>query len=174
MGSIQWHESGNALKVLDEKLEVMEAPEASDIIWENMANCQHAIIKKTLLVWMFVIAILIVIVLLFITVQKPVTEINKKYPPLTMCDPLEEVHASYDVFKTFAQDDKKNTLNRMGRGNYQCFCKRFSTYEDYFDEQSLCYEYKQDKYHQDLIFNMITVSIVFLNLILRYLIIFLV
>ena len=63
-----WHESGKVLKVLDQKLEVIEAPEASDVIWENFTNCQHAIIKKTYYVWIIVLAILIGIVLLFITV----------------------------------------------------------------------------------------------------------
>lgn len=51
---------------MDVKLEVMEAPEASDIIWENYANCKHAIIKKTFFVWIIVIAILFAIVLLYI------------------------------------------------------------------------------------------------------------
>ena len=88
-----WHESEQALKILDLKCELIEAPEASDIIWENMGNCQHSIIKKTIMVWIIVIAILMVIVLLYILVQKPVTQTNKKYPPLTMCGPLEEVHS---------------------------------------------------------------------------------
>ena len=118
IGNIIWHESGQALKILDVKLEVMEAPEASDIIWENMANCKHGIIKKTFMVWVIVIAILIAIVLFYIVLQKPVVDTNKKYPPLTMCDPLEEVHNDFEQFKSYALMDKENTMNYMGRGNY--------------------------------------------------------
>ena len=34
-GSINYNESGKAFTILDEKLELEEAPEPSDIIWEN-------------------------------------------------------------------------------------------------------------------------------------------
>ena len=104
--------------MMDCKLELFEAPEASDIIWENMGYSQTTIFRNTIIVWMIVIAFLNLIVFMFIKVHKPINLINQRYPPLRICEPLEEVHESLKQFIKYAQDDKENTINSMGRGNY--------------------------------------------------------
>ena len=38
LGFPVWNESDYALTILDEKLEVIESPEPSDLIWENLSN----------------------------------------------------------------------------------------------------------------------------------------
>jgi hypothetical protein len=35
IGTVKYNESGKAITILDEKLELNEAPEGSDIVWEN-------------------------------------------------------------------------------------------------------------------------------------------
>ena len=85
-GSVKWNKSGKALKIMDEKLEVSEAPEASDIIWENMGHSQSTIFRKTFTVWIIVIAVLNLIMFLHIFLHKPIDKINKRYPPLRICN----------------------------------------------------------------------------------------
>ena len=118
LGRISWNPSGKYLEILGEKLELMEAPEASDIIWENMSHSQTKIFRNTALTWVIVIAFLHMIVLLYIVLHLPIIKINKRYPPLRACGPLEEVHNDQDDFYNFAFDDMNNTLNSMGRGYY--------------------------------------------------------
>jgi uncharacterized membrane protein YvbJ len=62
---VAYNESGLALSILDEMIELEAASEASDIIWENMSLCEHKIIKRTIIVWAAVLVFLILIVFLF-------------------------------------------------------------------------------------------------------------
>jgi hypothetical protein len=91
-----------------------------------------------------------------------------------MCEPIEEIHRTVEDFKLYAELDKENTMNMMGRGTYMCYCRSYGSYEDFLDTESLCYEYQRQSYKSITIFNIITASVVCFNLILRFLIIFLV
>lgn len=71
MGKIRWNDSGKCLEIMGEQLEVTEAPEASDIIWENMSHTQGTILMKKVILWVVVVAILNLIVYMFINMHKP-------------------------------------------------------------------------------------------------------
>lgn len=92
IGTVKYNESGKALEIFDEKLELQEAPEASDIIWENMPLTQYQIFRNTLFFGIIVLAFLLLIVYLFIITHNILDVTNKRYPQMTSCDLYRQVH----------------------------------------------------------------------------------
>ena len=88
---MQWNESGQAFTMLGHKLELMESPEPSDIIWENVHLDQSQIYKNWIKACALVIIFLLFLLAVFISAQGILKTVNGKYPPMLRCYPVTEV-----------------------------------------------------------------------------------
>lgn len=82
-GRLSSNESGKALEILNEKLEVIRAPEPSNVVWENLHMIPRRIFKNNVLV-MAAIAVflgMVFAIITFLKVQNVKTV--SRYPPLT-------------------------------------------------------------------------------------------
>lgn len=100
---------------------------------------------------------------------KKQTIINyKKYPPSTDCKSIAQMFNNdyHDpIFISVAdQFDKENTMNNMGTGIYQCFCKN---YPGDSEDVPFCDDYRRDFFIGLGLSQVVSFSIIFVNIILK-------
>ena len=84
-GQLMKNKSGKSLEILSEKLEVVRAPEPSNIVWENLHMTPRKITMKNIIV-MAIVTIFLAIVFSLITFLKVESvKTESRYPPLTNC-----------------------------------------------------------------------------------------
>ena len=97
-GQIIYNESDYALTLLDEKLELFEACEPSNIIWENLSNDPVDIGKKEARTVTIIIVYFTIIFFALVYGMQFVDKSSTKYPELTNCNNIKlgfEDEASY-------------------------------------------------------------------------------
>ena len=68
-GSVKYNESGKAFTMLEEKLELEEATEPSDIIWENLAQPNNKIFRQKILVYLAMLFFLFLLLSFLILIE---------------------------------------------------------------------------------------------------------
>ena len=139
-GEISYNKSGKALEILDEKLELEEVGEPSDLIWENVGYPQKLIFRNQLFVIFSMTAFLLVVLYFSTVFQVAEYQKVKGYPQLIDCESISSQFDSVDLFKELAEYDKQGTIDNHGHGFYQCYCKEHS--ESVVDEDHMCYDYR--------------------------------
>lgn len=106
--------------------------------------------RNACLVGLAVAAMLVGVFFLFTWLKTASATNNQKYPSRTNCEGIVDLYtdANGEVdmtkFEAMASYDKQNTLDKIGGGYYQCFCKEFSSTEDAADSSKLCSTYQSD------------------------------
>ena len=89
-GILNKNSSGKTLEILNEKLEVIRAPEPSNVVWENLYMIPRKIFKNNILVMAAILVFLgmVFAIITFLKVQNVKTV--SRYPPLIQCGPISE------------------------------------------------------------------------------------
>ena len=157
----------SAIEMLGIPFECKEAPEPSNIIWENLQDSPKRMNQRKALVFVLLIVALGLIFTLLAFLKKNVVQLTKKYPEALNCNRLNIASEDHDIFEDFAKRDKPATDKFQGLGYFYCFCKKHSsrfelmkeTLNKRKEEQSFCYDYQFDKANLMAI-NIIVVSLI--------------
>lgn len=154
-------------------LNCAEASEPSNIIWENLQDPDHLLLKRKIVAFTIILMVFACIFLLFAYLKVTVYSRDKQYPKTTNCD-LMKISDDANSLR-IAEMDKINTLKEQGLGYYQCFCEKYGQKNILsMKKTDTCYDYVSAKFLVLAIKNLMTVAIVILNTILRIINIFLV
>lgn len=119
-----------------------------------------------------IFAMLVGVFFLFTWLKSASAANNEKYPKRTNCEGITDLYTTDGdideaAFKSMAMYDKPNTLNKIGGGYYQCYCKAFSTSTDGADSSNMCATYQQDQYIALALTNTVTALVSAVNIALR-------
>lgn len=150
-------------------IQCKEAPEPSNIKWEN----QHFTIQqqnnKKLKVILILFVFLCCALVLFTKIKQKVSEVNSRFPPSTDCG-MYENYAEQELMK-LALLDKASTMQGEGLGMMQCYCEENSNLVDgltnSIDKEHFCYEYVHDQIFTVGLSLSISLVVVLVNLFLR-------
>ena len=128
-GKKNWKEQLVSAKssFLGEPFAMQEAPEPTNIIWENRDKTFSMKLKRQIIVLCIIIILLLGAFFTFYILKRQTIANYRKYPPTTDCDGVLKMFGDdpykNPLFLTVAGADKDATLNEQGTGIYQCFCK---------------------------------------------------
>ena len=111
-----------------EPLHFKEAPEPTDIIWENRNVTKKQQNRRKVVVVLIIIGLLIAAFVIFYYLKGQTIDNVKRYPPTQDCSSIASYFDdNYDSqqFKDFAQTDMDLTKKFVGTGIYQCYCKDY-------------------------------------------------
>lgn len=125
-------------RIMGVPLEYVEAPDPTDIIWENIEWPDHYRTKATGCVFIVSTILLLLTLLMFIGIKSKAGQVQIMYPPRMDCKSIDSMFTtiSGDVsiinqkkYSEFAAPDKNMTHEFIGGGYYQCYCTKFSNYQ---------------------------------------------
>lgn len=164
----------NKFKILGKNIICHDAPEPSNVIWENLetTNLQRQSRKCGVVV---VICIFLILTFLLFSVLKSKAGENKlKYPSANDCDAYDamfEGEKMKEKFKEYAQFDKAMTMDTRGAGYYQCYCSKHSSFQKLYKvekyQEELCYDFFYDKAWGLALTNFVTVLVAIINIVIR-------
>lgn len=137
-------------KFFDEHLSFWEAPEPTDIIWENRDKTFGDQAKRKAIVAIVIILLLIGAFIAFFLLKKQTVTNNKIYPASVDCNSIDAMFPNKMTYFEYAILDEEHTEKERGAGIYQCFClglRRRDVINDeevLLEEIELCSEYEAD------------------------------
>lgn len=131
-----------------------------------MQDTQSLINKRKLLVFTFIFLFFVVVFIIFASLKQMLSSFSLRYPRTNDCS---NINSDLKVSKDIALQDREPTFKNQGLGFYQCYCKKYSTYKDSLDKNSLCYDYQFQTLSYKVFQNLITIIIVIINQILKVL-----
>ena len=132
------------LKFHGSDLSSKDAPEPSDIIWENLKNSRSQILKKEVISCLIITFFLLLTLFLF-TYLKGFAAVNEfRYPSATNCRQVSSLYGTINpetnkleisdeqkkVFLRAATIDKHKAYLEGGSGDYNCYCKKYQNIGD--------------------------------------------
>ena len=162
----------DGFKSSDIELEVVDAPEPSNILWENL-QVSKTMEKINQGAVYFAITIILVIVFVIMAFLKRATAENmQKYPSRTPCAGISSLYeGAEENYAKAATLDMQPTFDKVGGGYYQCYCKHFSySYvmkNIAYDDKHICYQYYKDKAIQTTLNTTVTILVSVINIVLR-------
>jgi len=147
---------------LGEPLSFKEAPEPTNIIWENrhLGFIQRTIRK--FIVLCLVGLFLAGTVVIFFFLKKATINNLLKYPPSFDCSEIDSLFkTNQTLYQQAATFDKDPTLNYNGVGVYQCYCSSVGS------SNSICSNYKSDLFGGTILTSLVSLLTVVINIILR-------
>ena len=150
-----------------EEQEVFEASEPSNILWENLEVPQSRRNRNLCLTVTAMLIILFVLCAGTIAAKLVAAGSTRQYPLSTKCERVVEHYQIVEQLKTYALEDKKNTLKYQGYGIYQCYCKLHSSKVALFQPDHDCHHYQLNTTVALAVTNVMTVMIVVLNTVLK-------
>ena len=160
-----------------------EAPEPTNIIWEHRQNTAKKQLIKTAVVSVIIVFLLFLAFMAFYTLKQQTVANYKKYPPTTNCNSLytdfsvagtpgviTPIPVSTNIiFAKTAYSDKILIKNYgTGTGVYQCYCtaleKEIGTSAVF---KTPCKMYVEDFFGGKALSQVVSISIVVINLVLR-------
>jgi hypothetical protein len=169
-GNIKWNKSGQALTILGHKMEVQEVNEPTDINWIYQGNSNYKIAFRTMLMRIFMTLFLLALLYLSAVIGEHAVRAADRYPSAVECQEIDNQFTDLAVFREFAEHDKEHTLEAIGKGDYQCYCKLHAgagMLAVYQDPEHLCHEYWRDTINAWLFSQSIAVLIVIMNLVIQ-------
>eukprot|EP00347_Sterkiella_histriomuscorum_P007945 403346963 len=157
-------------KYFDLPLCFNEAPEPTDIIWENRNKSYRQQLRRKFRVVLIIIALLVLAFIAFYYLKLETIANVKKYPSTTDCDSIAGYfNKDYDNanFRYFAEVDMSLTQRKQGTGIYQCFCKDYKEKQTSFFKATFCNQYQSDQVQGVGLSQAVSVIIVIVNFILR-------
>lgn len=115
---------------MEEPLAFEEAPEPTNIIWENRHISGKNQFVRKVLVAISVLLFLILALVIFSLLKRTVLQNQLQYPPTTDCQMISGMFnvpepLDYQPYQAAAYADMNNTLNQIGVGLYYCYCKSY-------------------------------------------------
>lgn len=102
------------LKILEVKVECKEAPEPSNIIWENLQDDHVMMLKKKIAIYIFLLLFIIFMIYVFVQFRTYLAQYFKAFPPTLNCDQFDKK----EINPVLASLDKASTLIGTGHGIY--------------------------------------------------------
>eukprot|EP00347_Sterkiella_histriomuscorum_P002409 403368266 len=136
-------------KFFDDYLCFQEAPEPTNIIWENRDRTFKQQTTRKIIVVAIIIILLIAAFIAFYVLKLQTIRNYQKYPPATDCNSISEIFGgNYDNanFIKYAEQDNSLTQNKKGTGIYFCFCKDYRSKQNTDKKYEFCDDYKNDQY----------------------------
>lgn len=162
-----------------------DAPEPTNIIWEHRQITYKEQIFRTSIVYSIIVFLLFLAFMAFYTLKQQTIANYNKYPPSTNCSDLYSIFgvdkgnkvADNTNFMDNANNDKDLILKfGTGTGVYQCYCsalqKEIGTVA--ILDNATCRMFTQDFFGGKALSQVVSISIVVINLILRTLMLYLI
>jgi len=147
-----------------------EAPEPSNILWENLHVTPRQQTCRKLLVSAAILVLLFGMFVLFTFLQLIAVKNANRYPASTDCTTVSAMFTDNATFEQYARIDEPYTVKQQGTGVYQCFCLNTFSYTQFFSYQEgvdTCYTYARQLVGGTLLSNTVAYSIVIANIIIR-------
>ena len=147
-----------------------EAPEPSNILWENLHVTPRQQTCRKLLVSAVILVLLFGMFVLFTFLQLIAVKNANRYPASTDCTTVSAMFTDNATFEQYARIDEPYTVKQQGTGVYQCFCLNTFSYTQFFSYQEgvdTCYTYARQLVGGTLLSNTVAYSIVIANIIIR-------
>lgn len=151
------------LSMDDIQLEVVSAPEPTDVIYENFEITKEQVHCNEIFLYLYLTIAVIAAALVFVFLKLKSGKNNLMYPATFDCNSVyslfgTEVKGHYSKasfteaqklkFKEYAMKDHNNTKDMVGGGFYQCYC---TTYKDYMGyakgKKDICNSFIYDKFY---------------------------
>ena len=133
------------VELFGENTTIAEAPEPSNIIWENLEVGKTKQDTRGFAVGLLIAFFIFLTFLLFATLKTAAGENNVKYPRQIDCSHIaSEFQDDIESLAEFALADKNATLEFKGAGIYQCYCQTNSSKADAYDDEAICQQYQKD------------------------------
>ena len=112
----------------------------------------------------------------FIMAKNAGPQIELLFPALRDCKNIEKMFSTLEIFEAYAQIDTERTYEQQGKGQYQCYCKAHSSIRLLYDRdyEHMCYSYQSDIAYDLAFRQIIAFSVVFFNIIIQEINMFLV
>jgi hypothetical protein len=153
--------------LLNEPFAMWEAPEPTNIIWENRDKTVQEQLKRKIIVVLLIIVLLLAAFTAFYVLKRQAIDNYLKYPPTTDCKSIIDMFGgdfNDPKFQDLAKRDKDNTLSFKGTGIYQCFCSKYPGKDS---DVSFCDNYNKDQLVGMGLSKIVSFSIVIVNFVLR-------
>ena len=111
-------------------MECKEAPEPSNLIWENLQDSPAEMNQMKGQVFFVLIMALVVIFTILASLKQSVIKTTKKYPAAMDCNKLMPKKKDVTIYKQFATEDKTATDALEGIGYFYCYCKLNTSVRD--------------------------------------------
>lgn len=123
-----------------------EAPEPTNIIWENRDRTYKQQCTRKLIVILIVFILLCLAFAAFYFLKRITINNYKKYPPTTDCDNILDQFGNVltGTFREYAELDEKPTDIFQGTGIYQCYCAEYKKVNGNYDDAPFCSTYSSD------------------------------
>jgi hypothetical protein len=126
-----------------EEMQVLDAPEPSNILWENLQVSKLRVRVNQGGVYFAIFIILMIVFGTMALLKKTASDNLKMFPPRMPCDGINNIYkdeknegkpvTESEFYIKAATKDKIQTYEKRGGGYYQCFCKAF-TYKDIYEK----------------------------------------
>lgn len=165
----------------DQEMEVVDAPEPSNILWENLQVSKLRVQVNQGVVYFAIFVILAIVFGTMTLLKKTASDNQKMYPPRMPCAGIDQLYTDgktpvieNEWYIKAATEDKKPTYAYSGGGYYQCYCKAFP-YKDIYEkifkvDNHICYDYYYDKVKTQSLNYVITGLVTAINIGLRYIV----
>lgn len=104
--------------MLGEELVLEEAPEPSNLIWENQSIDDLQMLKNQVIIITFVVCFLALVHWLFSYLKQQATRSLATYPVGMNCNSIRKLFEDRDSYKRYAEFDREPTLLGKGTGVY--------------------------------------------------------
>lgn len=155
------------VKLLGEPFAMQEAPEPTNIIWENRDKTVTQQLKRQIGVYIAISLFLAGAFTIFYLLKRQTISNYLKYPPTLNCKSIISMFPQKfndPLFRQQAEIDKDYTMNKMGTGVYTCFCKNYPGSKS---EVPFCDDYTKDWLTGLALSQVVSFSIVIVNFVLR-------
>jgi len=156
-----------------EKARFKEAPEPSNIIWENLETTGKTMRSRKCLVDMIIITFVCITFVTFVALKATSGKTKMQYPISVDCDEIEnqilnspntvDGEMDMDLYKEFAEKDKDYAKQFLSSGMYQCYC----TNENTDNKSELCEQYFSDIDTATGLSTLVSILITVINIVTR-------
>jgi hypothetical protein len=101
----------------------VRATEASNIIWENLAIQNTAIMRNQIKIICYVVLFLFVALIMYIQIKGLAAKSLMQFPPNINCNAIGSLFDGPERYKVYADFDKVAAIESTGSGVYQCYCE---------------------------------------------------
>lgn len=159
--------------IFGEKARFKEAPEPSNIIWENLETTGKTMTKRKCLVDMTILTFVCITFVTFVALKATSGKTKMQYPISVDCEEIEnqilnspntaEGDMDMDVYREFAEKDKAYAKQFLSSGMYQCYCKN----PNKDSESDLCDQYFSDMRTATGLSTLVSILITVINIVTR-------
>ena len=110
-------------KFLGEPLCFWEAPEPTNIIWENRDKTFSQQAQRKGIVITVIFLLLLLAFMAFFFLKKQTVANSKIYPATVDCPSIDAMFPNSTIYQYFANIDSEPTSEEKGTGIYQCYCQ---------------------------------------------------